>query len=64
MSEPATEFLRWSQVVNWLEEIGITRTQSRALMEEQIIKGAPLPGKKNGRDYYRKSQIKEALQLK
>jgi hypothetical protein len=63
MSEPATEFLRRSQVMNWLEEQGIARWQTRTLIEENVIKGTAIPGKKNGKDYYRKSQIKEALKL-
>lgn len=65
MSEPEHEFLRREEVMAWLEEkpVGIRRAQTRKLMEEDVIKGAPLPGKKNGRDYYRRSQIKKDLGL-
>jgi hypothetical protein len=79
MSEPSQEFLRLGQVNAWLEELGIRPRQTRVLIEEGIIKGAPVRPQKNGNtgqrqfirgrakgestNYYRKSQIKEALKL-
>jgi hypothetical protein len=60
MSEPRGEFLRHADVLNWLEEdYNIPRTEARKLIETKTITGKPLrPG---GRNFYRKTQVKEVL---
>lgn len=61
IADPTKPFLRYGEVQDWLEKLGISRAASRELMTLNVIKGAPL--KKHGRDYYQTSQIKEALKL-
>lgn len=63
MSEPDREFLRRADVMEWLAAppVGLTPSEVRKLIEQDIIKIAPLPG--GGYGYARKSQVKEALGL-
>lgn len=52
MSEPRTEFLRRWQVMDWLTDengVGLTKSYVRVLIEQKVIVGAPLPGRKPGR---------------
>lgn len=65
MAEPSKEFLRYGEVQDWLAgaEVGISREESRQMISLGIIPITHMPGRKNGRAYYRKSQIKEKLKL-
>ena len=53
------EFLRYGEVQTALEERGIGRVESRKLIALGVIKGQPL--RKDGRDYYRWSQIEKDI---
>jgi hypothetical protein len=52
---PTKEFLRYGDVVNWLDGEGISIRELRKLLEIGLIKGRPL--RPDGRNYYFRSEI-------
>ena len=56
---PTKEFLRYGDVVNWLDEEGISIRELRKLLEIGLIKGRPL--RPEGRNYYFRSEIQRDI---